>query len=148
MISNEQLAFLEHYGVKGMKWGVSRPRGSNGRVSTERKQADKTLQKTRTHGKRSLTNKELADYNKRLELETKFNKLQEKTTAQKIAIAGGALVAGMALNIGKQHIQKEATARVTKFMAEQTAKKAARRSARIVADVTARRAGLPLELMP
>lgn len=92
--------FLAHHGIKGMKWGVRRQRGSDGRVkqtrvSTERKAADKVIAKSKEHSKRSLTNKELADFNKRLELESKFNKYNP-TTRQR----GEAFVAGILATVG------------------------------------------------
>jgi hypothetical protein len=74
--------FLEHHGVKGMRWGIRRKRGSDGRVtgsvprvSREAKVAAASAKKLRAHGVSSLTNKELADLNKRLNLEQQANKL-------------------------------------------------------------------------
>lgn len=70
--------FLEHYGVKGMHWGVRNKRGPDGRVSTEHKRTEQIRQKRQTHGTKALTNKEIGDYNKRLELERKLNQLDPK----------------------------------------------------------------------
>jgi hypothetical protein len=66
--------FLEHFGVKGMHWGVSRR--SNKRMSTEAKRAKQVKDKAKKHGRGSLTNKELGDYNKRINLEQQYKKLQ------------------------------------------------------------------------
>lgn len=91
--------FFEHHGIKGMKWGVRRKRGSNERVSTERKRADEVLNKKKKTGPRSLTNKDLADFNKRLELETKFTKLTP--SKRKIGEAHvAALLATAGLGVG------------------------------------------------
>jgi hypothetical protein len=58
LIDEEQFDFLEHYGVKGMRWGVSRNMpGAPGRASTERKVADTTYFKDKDHGRRALFNK-------------------------------------------------------------------------------------------
>lgn len=126
MIDEEQFDFLEHYGVKGMKWGVSRMPGSPGRASTERKVADKTYFKDKEHGRRALTNKELADYNKRLQLENNFLKLRETSAAQKAMIAGAAFVAGVGLTLLKGHVTNVATVRFNKLGAVEAAAKAAK----------------------
>lgn len=142
--------FLSHYGIKGMKWGVRRPRGSSGRVSTERKRVDQINLKVKTHGKKSLTNKDLADYNKRLEMESKFERLHSRdmTGAQKAMAAGAAFVTGMALNMGKQHIQREAQRRVAKMMAQQAARRAGRAAASGAAKAAARSAARHTPIRP
>lgn len=76
--------FLDHHGVKGMKWGTRRKRGPDGRVSSEGKRADHILTKAKTQGKKSLTNKELADLNKRLQLEKSFDQLTTKPKVNKV----------------------------------------------------------------
>lgn len=95
---NEVERFLAHHGVKGMKWGVRRARGANGRVSTEAKRADEILKKASTHGHKSLTNKELGDLNKRLELERKFSQLKPEKTS---VIKSGAKAAKSVLSTGR-----------------------------------------------
>jgi hypothetical protein len=127
MINEEQREFLEHYGVKGMKWGVSRNRpGAPGRASVERKAADKVFFKDKEHGRRALTNKELADYNKRLQLENNFLKLRETSAAQKAMIAGAAFVAGVGLTLLKGHVTNVATVKFNKISAVEAAAKAAK----------------------
>ena len=85
--------FLEHHGIKGMKWGVRRKRGSNGlvggpspkkgepglegkgrRPSDEGREASKILSKQKKHGTVSLTNHELRTINARQKLEQEFIK--------------------------------------------------------------------------
>lgn len=66
---------LLHYGVKGMHWGQHRS-STPKRVSTDRKKIDKALEKQKSEGTKALTNKELGDLNKRLQMETQLKKLQ------------------------------------------------------------------------
>jgi len=56
---------LKHYGVKGMKWGVQRKRGSGGQVSKDHTESRKLLKKS----KMTLSNEEIKKVNKRLNLE-------------------------------------------------------------------------------
>ena len=73
--------FLEHYGVKGMKWGVRRFSSRKGkakvtpRPSDEGKAARKILDKQKKFGTSSLTNHELRMVNARVKLEQEFHRL-------------------------------------------------------------------------
>lgn len=75
---------LKHYGVKGMRWGVRRKQGSDGRVkretSTDFKEA-RTLAKKRPS---QLTNAELRKLNERLQLEQNYSNLTSKKNKQTI----------------------------------------------------------------
>lgn len=80
--------FLEHHGIRGMKWGVRRRRsassGSSSRAnkkatgsprpSDEGRAARKILDKQKQHGTVALTNHELRTVNARVKLEQEFNK--------------------------------------------------------------------------
>jgi len=68
--------FLEHYGVKGMRWGVRKQQAK--RVSTDGKEANRILSKEKEQGIRSLTSHELRVINTRRDLETKFEKQNPK----------------------------------------------------------------------
>lgn len=102
--------FIEHHGVKGMRWGVRRSRS---RVSSSKKTATKTtFQKTPNR----LTDAQLNTRIKRMELEKRYKELNKndvsegkkftsdvlKSSGKQVAttlIAGAALVAiGAALN--------------------------------------------------
>ena len=86
-------AVLAHHGVKGMRWGVRRERSSSVIVSDKRKKIKtsgghglpahsdavraRTIgQRGRASGVKSLSNEELADYAKRLNLEQNVKRLQ------------------------------------------------------------------------
>ena len=71
--------FLEHYGIPGMRWGVRRSRGSNGRVgrktsssSKDRSQVDKLARRP----VKSLSNKQIQQINNRFQLEKTFNQMR------------------------------------------------------------------------
>jgi len=78
-------AILEHYGVKGMKWGVRRLRSRAGkkgkdapRPSDEGRESRKILEKQKKYGTIALTNHELRVVNARIKLEQEFHKMNPK----------------------------------------------------------------------
>ena len=94
---------LKHYGRKGMKWGVIRERGANGRVTSKVVSDDHAKSRELKAKPRSqMSNKELQDLNTRLQLEKTNNELQSRTGLQKIkqgtAIAGTILAVGTTIN--------------------------------------------------
>lgn len=90
---------LAHYGVKGMKWGVVRSRGSNGRVSS---QDHIETRKLMGKAQRELTTSELQRVNNRLQAERTNKELQSRGGLQKVktgtAIAGTILAVGATAN--------------------------------------------------
>lgn len=86
---------LFHYGIKGMKWGIRRKEGPDGTVSSRfkgRKTTDDTpesddskrVKSLRGRKISSLSNQELKDLNKRLDLEQNYSRLTKKpSTLQK-----------------------------------------------------------------
>jgi hypothetical protein len=80
---------LEHYGIKGMKWGVRRTREQIARargkriekgkpvtpVSEDAKRARASAEKVQKEGVSSLSNQELQQLNKRLNLERNYSDL-------------------------------------------------------------------------
>jgi hypothetical protein len=96
--------FLEHYGVKGMRWGVRRRRtGSSpssrpsGPVSQDAARAARLQTRVSQHGTRSLTNAELQTLVTRLNLETQHGRLDPKKVN-----AGQAFISDVGKNIVKQ----------------------------------------------
>jgi hypothetical protein len=76
-------SFLKHYGVPGMKWGVRKSRNEAARArqfapSKESVKATKAYKKAKTSGVKSLTNKEIRDFNERVRLEQQFHSLSPK----------------------------------------------------------------------
>lgn len=88
---------LAHYGVKGMHWGVNRA-AKKARTSKKPQPGDseehvrsRQLHSTaKTQGIRKLTNKDLEDLNKRLNLEQNYANLTTKTKRQNSSVATGA----------------------------------------------------------
>ena len=85
---------LNHAGIKGMKWGVRRYQNKDGSLTPEgRKRYSEDY--LRAHDKKSIksmSNKELMDRNKRLQMEKQYKDLNRKTNVGKKAI--NAYIAG------------------------------------------------------
>lgn len=112
-----------HYGKKGMKWGVVRERGSNGRVTSKVVSDDHTRSRELKAKPRSqMSNKELEDLNKRLQLEKTNNELQSRTALQKIktgtAIAGTILAVGATANTAITFVKSPAGQAIIKAVRE------------------------------
>lgn len=81
--------FLEHHGVKGMKWGVRHDPKTRRRISSDhRKTAE--IRKHRPH---ELSNKQLQNANQRAVLEQNFRRLNPSTAQQGAAMVKGFLAA-------------------------------------------------------
>lgn len=89
---------LKHYGKKGMKWGVVRERGSNGRVKGTVSEDHATSRTLKKKPRSEMSNAELKKLNERLQLEKQNNELQSRTGLQKIK--SGTQVAGTILAVG------------------------------------------------
>ena len=83
--------FLEHFGIKGMKWGrrkVNVPKlgtAKKGPVSEDSAHAKATAEKLRKSGISSLSNSELRKLNERMQLEQNYSNLlgQQKSAVDK-----------------------------------------------------------------
>lgn len=70
--------YIEHYGVKGMKWGVRKPRNEKERKKTfgkEKSEDRARADEIRKKPIKTLSNKELADFNQRMNLEMQFSRV-------------------------------------------------------------------------
>ena len=99
-------AHLEHYGVKGMKWGVKKAKDSISESRNERSAAKKApassdhdtataaRKKASQGGLSKLSNKELQDAITRMNLESQYKTLQAKNpTPQQAAMNYGKKIA-------------------------------------------------------
>lgn len=90
---------FQHAGVKGMKWGVRRARGADGRVTSKVISNDHLESRQLGAKKQSaLSNKELETVNRRLQLERTNKELQSRGALQKIKV--GTSIAGTILAVG------------------------------------------------
>jgi hypothetical protein len=105
--------FLEHYGIKGMQWGVRRKRGSSGRVSSDYSTSRKLTKKKTSQ----LSNEELTKLKSRLKLEAEVARLSPTAGAKGKRLFGralnvyesaliGAVAGGVAANMGKFILKK------------------------------------------
>lgn len=95
-VMEKSLDHLEHHGVKGMKWGSRK--GSHTSTDAKRTQAILDKSKSNTTKVKSLTNHELTQFNKRMEMEKKFHQLKPEDNKVKKghAFVKGAIVGGLA----------------------------------------------------
>ena len=125
MIDQDVDNFLEHFGIKGMKWGVRNRSSTSKKSSTPRKVSPdfKETQALRKKRPSELSNKELKTLNERVNLEQNFNRLNpgkvvdgKKRAEAIIATVGVAVtVYNMAnspaakalINIGKRNVNKQ-----------------------------------------
>lgn len=109
-MSKEAEDFIEHFGVKGMKWGVrkrastlvSKAKGGPKEPASEDAVKAKALKKTaKTSSTDALSNKQLQDLVTRMNLEQQYSRLSmgDRSPAQKF-------VADTLLNVGKQQITR------------------------------------------
>ena len=127
---------LKHYGVKGMRWGVRRERSSSVTVSDKKKRIKtkgghglpahsdavraRTIgQRGRSSGVKALSNDELNEYARRLQLEQNVKRLQyqDANLAKKFVLT----VVG---KTGQQQAQDVANQQASKAVARLMAKAA------------------------
>lgn len=109
---------LAHYGVKGMKWGRRKADSVPASSSSSGKSEDAIRTsvhkaKVRKAGTDVLSNKDLEDLVKRLNLEKQFSTLQPPSVRKKT----GKIIADTLLNVGKQQINKAANDQISKKIA-------------------------------
>ena len=104
--------FLEHYGIKGMRWGVRRTdkelararRAKAERSDTPKSKSDSSKNSRGNIGKRSseLSDKQLKDTVARMQLEQQYARMTPKSTTRKAVD----FAVGLAQNAAKQQMQQ------------------------------------------
>ncbi len=91
--------FLEHYGVKGMKWGK---RGASVPASADAEKATAIKQKVKTGKIKAVSNAELQAAINRMQLEQNFKRL---SVNEKSAVSRW--VASTLMEVGKREVQQQ-----------------------------------------
>ena len=111
---------LYHFGILGMKWGVRRQRGSDGRI-VEGSHASEDHQKARDlkkKGARNLSNSELKAYVERMNLEKQYSNLNKKEVS-----AGRKFVSDVLVTAGKTTLTTFVTKQMTNQLEKAVTKK-------------------------
>ena len=115
MPTEELEQVLEHFGIKGMKWGVRRSKKqlardkANKEVSEDFVKAREHMVKGKTKGVKALSNKDLQELNNRLQLEMQYKQLTGKQKS-----AGAKFAQDMVVDIGKNEAKRYAQEQVRK----------------------------------
>jgi len=106
---------LEHYGIKGMRWGVRRdnPSGSSTPSSDDAKKTAEYKARVKAGGTKSLSTRELQDLVNRMNLEQQYNRSRPRTVGEQTR----KFVTETLLNIGKQEAAKYASREIAKALA-------------------------------
>lgn len=108
-MSDNDLIYLEHFGVKGMKWGVrkgnlsifaKKPTGPKEPASEDAVRARSHRTRGKNSGVQALSNKEIQEFIQRTNLETQYSRM----TASKLK-KGSNWLTGVISNVGKQKVR-------------------------------------------
>ena len=89
---------LEHFGVKGMRWGVRSKRSASVPTSDDATRATAIKQKVKVGGTKSLSNKEMQDLVTRMNLEQQFTRLNPSKTTKALKVIQDILSLGGTVN--------------------------------------------------
>jgi hypothetical protein len=111
---------LYHFGILGMKWGVRRQRGSDGRVIEGSRGSDdhKKARDLKKKGARNLSNAELKSYVERMNLEKQYSNLNKKEVS-----AGRKFVSDVLVTAGKTTLTNFVTKQMTTQLEKAVTKK-------------------------
>lgn len=110
--------FLEHHGVKGMKWGQRR----------SRKQLESAAKRRGSRSVKDMSDEELRHVVNRMNMEQQYSRLSSgggSNRNRNLSAAGGAFLGGIALNIARTQIQNAANGRINGALAARAARRVA-----------------------
>lgn len=102
--------FLEHYGVKGMRWGVRRGRNAKEAPSAEASRAANIRDRAKRSKPKALSNAELREAIERMNLEQQFKRL---STNEKPVVTR--FIASTLQEIGKREVQAAVAKKAAKL---------------------------------
>lgn len=112
--------FIEHYGTKGMKWGVRKARASRAGKTSKSSGESKSVAELRRKKPHELTNQQLQTVNTRLNLEQSYSRMNpsaiKRGTVGAAAILGTLQVGVTAYNMATSPAGKAAIANGKKLM--------------------------------
>jgi hypothetical protein len=126
-VSDKVGDFLEHFGVKGMRWGVRKSQEHGGgkkpssrkpakTTSSDAANAHEALTKIKKSGIKSVSNKELQDVITRMNLEQQYSRVAPQGPASKAARFGGKFAADVLIGVGKSQAIKIVGDQATKLV--------------------------------
>ena len=89
--------FVQHFGVKGMKWGVHRSHPSTS-TSEDSQRTAELRNKVKTGGTKALSNKEMQDLLTRMDLEQRWSRMNPSKVQKGLKVAQTILSIGGTLN--------------------------------------------------
>jgi hypothetical protein len=106
---------LEHYGIKGMRWGVRRSRSelSEGRAGLGRAKA------------KDLSDDDLKKAVSRMNMEQQYNKMRSRNPGAALMLAGAGFVGTIALGVVRSQITNQANQRVASALRQRASREAA-----------------------
>jgi hypothetical protein len=123
-------SFIEHYGVKGMRWGVRRSRSelrSEAKARKKRTPSPDAIEVSTLKKKRSkeLTDDELKRALKRMDMEKRYNSMNPKGFSKAEKVVVGILAVGTTINSVIAFSNSPAGKAVATRLSSKAAKKAA-----------------------
>ncbi len=107
--------FLEHYGTKGMRWGVRR----------SKTQRSSSSSKSSTKSAKSMSDAELRAVLNRMQMEKQYSSLTSNNSSSRtktMVKIGSTFVAGLGANIVRTQIQNAANAKIAEKLGKEKPK--------------------------
>jgi len=111
--TEEGQSFLEHYGVKGMRWGVRKKRSERDRAKSFGGKG-----KGEKDSIKNLTDTELRQILNRMQMEQQYASLTSAGRGSRSAAmsAGADFAKSIAVNVARQQIQNQLNAQIAKAL--------------------------------